>query len=205
LILTILVLKTATSNCRWKPGRHFLRCSIPPGLSGWLLDTASLTLRLQQLCQGKFQVRVLSQAWGVPTVDEAQALGMKPGMLAMIRQVHLLCDGQPWVYARTVIPVTSLRGKLQRLEHLGSRPLGGMLFADPGMRRGRVELARISRGQAVYQAATSHLRQQPAEIWGRRSVFLLCARPLLVSEVFLPDCPVNNPPRPRWVSSRIKL
>ncbi len=105
-----------------------------------------MTLRLQQLCPGKFQVRVLSQVWGMPRIDEARVLGMKPGRLAIIRQVQLLCDGHPRVYARTVIPVTSLRGKLQRLAHLGTRPLGGMLFADPGMQRGGVELARIWQG-----------------------------------------------------------
>jgi len=198
-------LKTVTPNCRWKPGQYFLRRSIPRGLSCWLLDTASLTLRLQRLCPGKFQVRVLSQVRRTPGIDEAQVLGMKPGKLAIIRQVHLLCDGQPWVYARTVIPVTSLRGKLQRLAHLGTRPLGGMLFADPGMQRGRVELARISRGQPVYKAATCHLRHRPVEIWGRRSVFRLFNRPLLVSEVFLPDFPADSPPAPRWVSSRTNL
>jgi chorismate--pyruvate lyase len=198
-------LKSVTPNCRWKPGRYFLRRSIPQGLSGWLLDTASLTLRLQRLCPGKFKVRVLSQVWGIPTIDEARALGMQAGHLAIIRQVHLLCDSQPWVYARTVIPVTSLRGKLQRLAHLGARPLGGMLFADPGMQRAPVELARISRGQSVYKAATCHLRQRPAEIWGRRSVFRLFNRPLLVSEVFLPDFPADSPPVPRWVSSRANL
>jgi len=201
-------LKTAafdTRSTRWKPGRYFLRRSIPLGLSGWLLDTASLTLRLQRLCPGKFKVRVLSQVWGIPAIDEARLLGMKPRHLAIIRQVHLLCDGQPRVYARTVIPVTSLCGKLQRLAHLGARPLGGMLFADPGMQRGRVELARISRGQSVYQAATSHLRQRPAEIWGRRSVFRLFDRPLLVSEVFLPDLPAGSPPGPRWVGARTNM
>ena len=189
----------------WKPGRCFLRSSIPQDLSGWLLDTASLTLRLQRLCPGKFQVRVLSQAWGVPRIDEARVLEMKPGRLAIIRQVQLLCDGQPRVYARTVIPVTSLRGKLQRLAHLGTRPLGGMLFADPGMQRGVVELARISRGQSLYQAATRHLRQRPAAIWGRRSVFRLSGRPLLVSEVFLPGFPAGRPAAPCWRSSGMKL
>jgi chorismate--pyruvate lyase len=201
-------LKTAAPDTRstcWKPGQCFLRSSIPQDLCGWLLDTASLTLRLQRLCPGKFQVRVLSQAWGTPRIDEARVLEMKPGRLAIIRQVQLLCDGQPRVYARTVIPVTSLRGKLQRLAHLGTRPLGGMLFADPGMQRGAVELARISKGQSLYQAATRHLRQRPAAIWGRRSVFRLSGRPLLVSEVFLPGFPAGRPAAPCWRSSGMKL
>ena len=185
---------------RWKPHSHYLRTDIPRPLSHWLLDTASLTLRLQQLCPGKFRVRVLSQASGRPTLDEVRALGMQPNGKAIIRQVQLLCDERPWVYARTIIPVTSLRGKLKRLAHLGTRPLGGMLFADPGMRRERVELACIRKGESIYMAATRNLRARPAAIWGRRSVFRIANKPLLVSEVFLPTFPAGKVTEPLWKS-----
>ena len=200
-------MKIVVSNnraTRWKPHRCFLRSSIPAGLSDWLLDRASLTRRLQQLCPGTsprgFRVQVLSQVRDRPRLDEAQVLGMQQGEMAIVRQVLLLCDGTPWVYARTVIPVTSLRGKLQRLASLGTRPLGGVLFADPGMRRGGVELAEIVPGQAVYAAATAHMRQPPAAIWGRRSVFRISGKPLLVSEIFLSNFPADRPVVPRWRS-----
>jgi len=185
---------------RWRPYSCFLRSTLPAELSSWLLDTASLTLRLQQLCPGSFRVRVLSQAGGAPRTDEAQLLGMPQGQRAIVRQVQLLCDGQPWIYARTVIPVTSLRGRLRRLAHLGNRPLGGMLFADRGMRRGTVQLARIRAGQALHAAATSGLQPPPAEVWGRRSVFRISGRPLLVSEIFLPGFPAGGASRPLWKS-----
>jgi chorismate--pyruvate lyase len=125
---------------------------------------------------------------------------MRRGSHALIRQVQLLCGGKPWIYARTVIPVNSLRGRLKRLAHLGTRPLGGVLFADPGMRRGVVELASIRPGQALYTAATARLRTRPAAIWGRRSVFTITRRPLLVSEVFLPDFPATSIARRVWKS-----
>jgi chorismate--pyruvate lyase len=121
--------------------------------------------------------------------------------MAVIRQVLLMCGRQPWVFARTVIPVSSLRGKLQQLAALGTRPLGEVLFADPGMRRGMVELAEILPGQAVFAAATAHTRHQPVSIWGRRSVFWLSDKPLLVSEVFLPDFPAASRMLPGWRSS----
>ena len=89
----------------------------------------------------------------MPRLDEAQALCMQPREIVVIRQVLLLCGRQPWIYARTVILVTSLRAKLQRLTGLGTRPLGGVLFADPGMQRGMVELAEILPGQPVFAAA----------------------------------------------------
>lgn len=185
---------------RWKPNRHFLRVDIPRPLSSWLLDTTSLTARLQQLCPGEFRVRVLSQATGRPTRDELRALDMRPDAGAIIRQVQLLCDGQPWIYARTVIPLTSVRGRLRRLAHLGTRPLGGMLFADRGMRREIVELACIRKGQGLYATATRGLRSKPAAIWGRRAVFRIARKPLLVTEVFLPSFPADTATAPLWKS-----
>jgi chorismate lyase len=53
-----------------------------------------------------------------------------------LREVYLLCDGVPWVYARTAIPRETLTGRHRRLAYLKTRPLGAMLFADPGMARG---------------------------------------------------------------------
>jgi chorismate--pyruvate lyase len=187
------------ADTRWYPQRRFRRRSIPADLAGWLLDTASLTQRLRQMCAGRFSVRVLSQSWGRPLRDEARSVGMRPAGRALIRQVQLLCGNRPWVYARTVIPATSMCGRLQRLAHLGNRPLGAMLFADPGMRRGRVELARITPGQALFAAALRHTgRDTPAAIWGRRSVFRIADKPLLVSEVFLPQFPAPYAARPLW-------
>lgn len=185
---------------RWKQNSRVQRTVIPPDLYGWLLDTASLTLRLQQLCPGRFSVAVLAQEQDYPRRDEALVLGMRNGERALIRQVRLLCDGRPWIFARTVIPVTSLRGKLQRLAHLGTRPLGAMLFADSAMQRGVVELACITPGQALYTEALRNLQQRPGEIWGRRSVFRITTKPLLVSEIFLPGFPAGNTRRPFWKS-----
>lgn len=117
---------------------------------------------------------------------------------AIIRQVQLLCNDCPWVYARTVIPATSMRGRLQRLAHLGTRPLGAMLFTDPGMRRGIVELARITHGQQLYVDALQRSLKRADEIWGRRSVFRIAGKPLLVSEIFLPGFPAQSAARPLW-------
>jgi chorismate--pyruvate lyase len=184
---------------RWQPYRCYRRGKIPAALAVWLLDPASLTRRLQGLCAGEFRVRVLSQVRGRPRRDEARALGMRRGGLAVIRQVELLCDQQPWVYARTVIPESSLSGRLRRLARLGTRPLGAMLFADRGMRRGVVELARILPGQALFADVVRGQQPDHGEIWGRRSVFRLAHKPLLVSEIFLPDFPAGRFASPSWV------
>lgn len=171
----------------WRPYRHVLRSGVPDRLWPWLLDASSLTRRLIQSCAGQtFSVQVLSQGWERPMLSEARALGMRQATWAIVRQVHLLCGDTPWVFARTVIPVKTLTGAQRHLACLGNKPLGAVLFADPSMQRGGVELARINRGQRLFTRATQTLEQQPASIWGRRSVFYLSAKPLLVNEVFLP-------------------
>lgn len=170
----------------WRRENQWPRSRIPPALRRWLLDTASLTDRIRRACTGGFRVRVLDQGWGYPGLDERRVLDMPQGQRAIIRQVQLLCDEAPWVFARSVIPVMTLRGRQRRLAHLGNRPLGAYLFADPSMRRGPVQLARLTPRQSMYATAIRGLATSPAEIWGRRSVFRLGDRPLLVCEVFLP-------------------
>ena len=169
----------------WSRYERWTRGQIPHMLLPWLLDSGSLTDRLKKACAGCFEVRVMDEGWHRPRLDEARALGMPGSQIGWIRQVQLLCDGIPWVFARTVVPVTTLSGAQRQLAHLGNRPLGAFLFADPGMRRGPVELACIRKGQAMFSEASSGLKRKPAEVWGRRSVFRVGGKPLLVAELFL--------------------
>lgn len=170
---------------RWREGGQLPRATPNAALRDWLLDTGSLTRRVQQACGGRFRVQVEMQGWGRPRLDEYRVLGLRIGRIALIREVHLLCDERPWVFARTVIPVSTLRGRQRRLAHLGSRPLGAVLFADPHMRRDPVQVARIPPGSTLFAVAVQGLKRRPAEVWGRRSVFRLGGKPLLVSEFFL--------------------
>ncbi len=169
----------------WIDRRH--RYKLRPGadLVSWIFDTGSLTRRLQSACD-TFAVRVISQNWGYPQLNESQKLAMRYRERALIRQVHLLCNGQPVVFARTVIPCSTLRGSQRRLTRLGGRSLGAVLFADKSMRRAALQIARITPQQTIYTIAMQHLPASSHPIWGRRSVFTLNKRPLLVSEVFLP-------------------
>jgi chorismate--pyruvate lyase len=171
----------------WQPARRKHRQHIPGQLISWIFETPSLTWRMQQLCNGRFRVRVLSQRWQRPMFNERIMLGMRDGEYGMVRQVQLLCDQQPWIYARTVIPMRTLSGTQRRLAYLGDKPLGALLFADKSISRGQMEVACITPGQAIHDIATRDLREKNRQIWGRRSVFYRDARPLLVSEVFLPS------------------
>ena len=65
---------------------------------------------MQCACGSGFQVRLLRQGWGSPLYSEGRLLRMRRGEIAVIREVLLLCDELPWVFARTLIPIHSLRG-----------------------------------------------------------------------------------------------
>lgn len=171
----------------WIPRSRLVRGSVPSTVLDWLLDQASLTKRLQTACAGRFRVRVLSQGWARPMLNEARALGLDPRKYAMVRQVELLCDDTPWVYARTIIPRKTLAGRLRRLAHLQSQSLGAVLFASPTMRRGEVEIANILANSKVHGLIERRGGHLPASVWARRSVFRVYKKPLLVSEIFLPD------------------
>ena len=170
----------------WYFTRELRHGYVPAEMAPWLFDSGSLTARLLRVCPGRFQVQVLSQEWRAPQHNEIKRLGMRQRQMSFIREVYLYCDAQPWVFARTVIPRKTLTGKQKHLADLGSRPLGAVLFADPHMHRDEIEVSCLHTGEQLYHKAVAVLPSQPAGVWGRRSVFYLNNKPLLVNEIFLP-------------------
>ncbi|MCW8890057.1 MAG: chorismate lyase [Sedimenticola sp.] len=173
----------------WSRLRHH---AVPVGIADWLCDRGSLTSRLKHASSGDFSVNVLRQGWARPLPSERRLLGMRRAGIAVVREVELICHGVPWVFARTLIPVRSLSGPARRLTLLGDRPLGEVLFADPTMQRGVTEMARLLPGHQLFGSATQHL-QNAEVVWGRRTLFHLAGKPLLVNELFLPDIPESRP------------
>lgn len=151
----------------------------------WLIDEGSLTRRLQAVC-AHFAVRGVRQQVACPMPDEAALLGLRRGQTALIREVWLHNGETPLVFARSVLPRTSLRGAWGGLGTLGSRPLGAALFADARVERKPLAFCRLRRQHPVFSAA-------PQAQWARRSVFTRGGRAILVTEVFLPA--ILNLPR----------
>ena len=174
------------SEPAWRPRRRLRRGCLPPEVAAWLLDSGSLTHRLRRRCPGDFRVEVVRQGRAVPAYNERERLGLRRAVRVLVREVFLYCGDTPWVFARTVIPPRTLRGRARYLARLGSRPLGAALFADPTMERGELEVCCVRRGEVLHAAASARLRRAPDCIWGRRSVFYIGGRPLLVAELFLP-------------------
>ncbi|MDC3248623.1 chorismate lyase [Porticoccaceae bacterium] len=157
---------------------------VPAQLRPWLSDTGSLTQRLMDACDNRLKVQVLRQNLGVPRLSERRALKLPQRRLALIREVLLLGGGTAWVYARSIIPLSTLTGRLRSLRQLDNRPLGALLFSEPSMCREPVEVACFNSPTSQMPAVLA--AYQPP-MWARRSVFRLDHKPLLVSEIFLPS------------------
>jgi chorismate--pyruvate lyase len=174
----------------WRPLDQLPRGAVPDALRTWLAERHSLTQRLRHHCAGRLQVRVADQSWSRPNIDEVEVLGLRTGAIVLVRQVYLFCDDTPQVYARSVIPLATLTGAQRRLKRLGSRPLGDLLFADPNAERRPIAVTRLMQRCPLFGVALEHSAVAVDAIWGRRSVFRLQGKPLLVSEFFLPGlCP----------------
>ena len=161
--------------------------AVPAVAWSWITEPGSLTRRVQEGCAGVFDLRLLRQGWGEALPSERRLLRADRHGRDLIREVELLCDGAPRIFARTVLPARSLIGRTRELSRLGTRPLGAVLFADPTTRRSTIEFARLSPAHALFAVATAHaVGDRPAELWARRTVYRYAGRPLLVNEIFLP-------------------
>lgn len=168
---------------RWYKRRQLFSKRPSTEVRSWLFDHASLTARLIRHSVGDFRVELLSQEIRRPTLDEAEALNISTDRFALIRQVNLCCAGQAVVYARTVIPLSTLTGAERSYSNLGTRPLGAMLFSDRSMQREEVTVTQLQTDDALYKKT----KAQGEVVWGRRSVFKVGGKPLLVSEYYLPN------------------
>lgn len=150
-------------------------------LKQWLLNTGSLTDRLQAQCQ-HFSLQKIGQGNAPLLAQELDNLSNPSEVQYDVREVVLLGDGQPWVYARSVIPQALTEAALKAL---GTTPLGKFLFNDSRFERSSFELCCIEPHQSI-----NHIIDKPTQaLWGRRSRFYYQQFCMSVAEVFLPGSP----------------
>ena len=157
----------------------------------WLQIDGSLSARIASV-SGQLTVRVLRQGPVRLQPAEAERLGCPAGAGAHGREVILLADGVPVVYARSVLQAVHARGTWKAIRGLGNRALADLLFGMPAAHRSRFEFARFAPAPLVaggFAPAPVHRRGEARarrEVWARCSVFTRRDAPLLVTECFAP-------------------
>ena len=175
-----LIKDTSQTRYRW-----LIKPLYSCGYQHWLTNNGSLTARLQKKYEN-FSVRPLTVKYAIPIKDEATLLNLPIGKAALVREVLLLGNDRPVVFAHSVLPRSSLRGLWHGLGKLGSQPLGATLFANPKVKRTLLSFKKLSSNHALYQQAAKHLCIKPPYLWARRSIFSLSCAKIMVTEVFLP-------------------
>ncbi|MDE2203755.1 MAG: chorismate lyase [Burkholderiaceae bacterium] len=180
------------------------RGALPPAViydrhwARWAIGADSLTARLRA-ASSAFRVQLLGQSRSMPLRDEWRCLGMAGLAETLVREVLLVCDDVPVVYAHTVVHPRSVALDWPFLKALGTQPLGHSLFADPRVERGDFEFALLDARHPLARRAHRAMGDAPVtrteRLPARRSVFRRGASAMLVTEVFLPALAGFSPPR----------
>ncbi|MGR8929185.1 MAG: chorismate--pyruvate lyase family protein [Gammaproteobacteria bacterium] len=168
----------------WKTQLRGVDSQPPVDLCPWLEETGSLTKRLRGVYGPRLTVRLLYHHWKPAFAEECQALKVAHHRYHLLREVLLHVDGMPLVLARTILPEQTIRIAHRNLSHLGTRPLGEVIFAYPDL-----ELRKRYFSQATVNIWSSKVQNEfnlDRAIWGRRTLYAIHNQPLLVSEFFLP-------------------
>lgn len=168
----------------WQP--HVNHVNAPHPWRHWLTDPGSLTLKLT-LRSTQFRVRRLCQERELALHDEFAAVRLPRPLEVQQREVLLLCDGNPVVFAHTVVPLTATSHDWPFFSALGERSLGSTLFGDPRVRRGNMQYARLPRRHPlVLRAQAAAGDAASGALFARRCLYQRRRGLLLVTELFLP-------------------
>jgi len=180
---SLVVPDIADRHLHWMPLQQ-LPVKPDPQWQHWLLDPGSLTQLLLGKSDGQFKVQLQSEAW--VNIDSS-SLAAKFGPVDSShrfwsRKVILHGKGRPWVLAHTLVPEHSLCSPLRKIMQLKEQPLGEYLFSHPDLQRSAID---ISPFYETNDGNPAGLTSEPECSWGRRSLFFLFGKPVMVAEFFL--------------------
>jgi chorismate--pyruvate lyase len=182
-----LATKSFLFNCEpsWLENRQGLRHKLPDNVQSWTYESGSLTQRLRNFYGDAVAVKVLLQRWQAPFLSERRLLKLPEHQYSLTREVLLHANGKPLILARTIIPASTIKVVKSNLSHLGSRPLGEIIFSYPKLERIAMDVALIDPSTWTQSALAEAGIDQP--VWGRRTVYAIAHKQMLVSEFFLPE------------------
>jgi chorismate--pyruvate lyase len=153
-------------------------------ISLWLYDSSSLTQKLEAMCR-RFHIQIRQQRRIKATTPSLSGY-FASNKNVLLREVFLCCDDIPVVFAQTEIPLSTLTQEQAQLAEVGSQSLGKILFQEPSMERGPIEVTQFKEESPAHKLCRSINQSCSHPLWARRSLFYLKNKPLLVSELFLP-------------------
>ena len=139
-------------------------------IKSWLLEEGPITSRIKS--NEVFELNLLKDCEDEVERFETDFLGKNLGKVKT-REVILLGNKSPRVFARSLIPLDTINHGFSKLGDLGTKPLGDILFEKRIFRRVEIVFAKFADGENIF--------------WGRKTKYLVKDYPLSVMEVFLID------------------
>ncbi|MFL2730016.1 MAG: chorismate--pyruvate lyase family protein [Gammaproteobacteria bacterium] len=134
----------------------------------WLNESGSITSRIKSFSD--FKLKLLRDGPG--EVDAADDdLIISNYKENNIREVLLYSDEEPLIYAKSIIPLETIRLGLGVLGNLKENPLGDILFSNPEIKKEYMLFSKFESNKKIF--------------YGRKGIYTVKAFPFSVCEIFL--------------------
>ena len=134
----------------------------------WLNEPGSITSRIKSFSD--FKLKLLRDGPG--EVDAADDdLIISNYRENNIREVLLYSDEEPLIYAKSIIPLETIRLGLGVLGNLKENPLGDILFSNPEIKKKYMLFAKFESNKKIF--------------YGRKGIYTVKGFPFSVCEIFL--------------------
>ena len=134
----------------------------------WLNESGSITSRIKSFSD--FKLKLLRDSPGEvdAAVDDLIISNYKENN---IREVLLYSDEEPLIYAKSIIPLETIRLGLGVLGNLKENPLGDILFSNPEIKKEYMLFSKFESNKKIF--------------YGRKGIYTVRGFPFSVCEIFL--------------------
>lgn len=170
---------------QWKKTQPGIKQVFPKNVESWIDEEGSLTKRLRNFYGSAVSVEILFHHWKPAYLSECHLLNLPHQQFNLIREVLLHANGKPLILARTILPKQTIKIAKRNLSHLGTRPLGEVIFSYPKLERLGLSTSCIP--CHLWTPCLINKVNINQNIWGRRTIYAIQKQKMLVSEFFMVD------------------
>ena len=134
----------------------------------WLNEPGSITFRIKSF--SSFRLKLLRDGPGEVDISEDDLI-ITNYKENNIREVVLYSDEKPFIYAKSILPLETIRFGLGALGSLKENPLGDILFSNPEIKKKYMLFARFQSKEEIF--------------YGRKGIYTVKGYPFSVCEIFL--------------------
>ena len=134
----------------------------------WLNEGGSITSRIKSF--SNFKLKLLKDGPGEVDIIEDDLI-ISNYEENNIREVILLSNEEPLIYAKSIIPLETIKLGLNILGNLKENPLGDILFSNPEIKKKYMFFARFQSKEEIF--------------YGRKGIYTVKGYPFSVCEIFL--------------------